>query len=76
MIRKVKPIEIDYPLPWIISRDIDEMLEYMNSTAEERQYSLDLYQSNLIADLNAYDNLPREIVLQLKDYYCRGGIYE
>ena len=72
LIYMYKELEVDFPIPYTIQKDIEEMLEYLNSGGEFP----DVYMDNLRADLNAYKiDFEDYQVEMLKDYYCRGGIY-
>ena len=64
--------EFDFDIPYLIQKDIDELLEYLNNGGEFP----DCHMDNLRSDINSYDiDLTREQQEALKDYYCRGGIY-
>lgn len=65
--------EFNFEIPYIIQRDIDEYLEYLNNGGELD----DCYIDNLKSDINSFDiDLTTEQQEQLRDYYCRGGVYE
>lgn len=67
-----KRLEIDFELPETIEDDIEEMLEYMNNGGQFP----DVYMDNLRSDLNCYKiDFEDYQVEMLKDYYCRGGIF-
>ena len=67
-----KAKEFDFEIPYMIQRDIDGLLDYLNGGGEFP----DCHIENLRSDINSFDiDLTREQQEALKDYYCRGGIY-
>ena len=68
-----KPLEIDFEIPEILQRDIDEFLEELN----ERSGSMaDCYEQEIRNILNGCDfTLTEEQIELLRNYYCRGGIF-
>lgn len=67
-----KEKQFSFEIPYIIQKDIEGLLEYLNNGGEFPDCHID----NLRSDINSYDlDLTREQQEELKDYYCRGGIY-
>ena len=67
-----KAKKVDFEIPYMIQRDIDEMLKYLNDGGQFP----DCHEDNLRSDINSFDiDLTPEQQEELRDYYCRGGIY-
>ncbi len=68
-----KEKKFNFEIPYMIQKDIDELISYLNSGGDLP----DCYIDNLRSDINSFDiDLTPEQQEELRDYYCRGGIYE
>lgn len=69
-----KALTIDFWIPEILSEDIEGFLKDLN----ERQGILaDCWQEEIRNILNCYEeDFSEEQVEILRNYYCKGGIYE
>ena len=67
-----KEKHFDFEIPYMIQKDIEDMLEYLNNGGKLP----DCHIENLRSDINSFDyDLTHEQQEALKDYYCRGGIF-
>lgn len=70
--KRYKKLEIDFPIPDILSNDIDEFVNALNSGTT----MADCYEQNIRSDLNGCDLvLTEEQDLLLRNYYVKGVIY-
>ncbi len=69
-----KPLTINFKIPEILERYIDDFISYMNNS---NGLSADCYEMEIRNILNGCDaTLTEEEIGLLRNYYCRGGIYE
>ncbi|MCM1543595.1 MAG: hypothetical protein NC121_20415 [Blautia sp.] len=69
-----RPLEIDFEIPEILQSDIDEFIWHLNN---ENGNLRDCYEAEIRNILNCCDeDLTEEQIQVMRDYYCRGGIYE
>ena len=68
-----KAKEFNFEIPEMIQKDIDGLITYLNNGGEFPDGHIE----NLRSDINSFDiDLTPEEQEELKNYYCRGGIYE
>ena len=69
-----KKLNIDFEIPELLSDGIDGMIHDLN---ENEGRLADCYQEDIRNTLNGCDTcLDDEQIELLRNYYCRGGIYE
>lgn len=71
---KYKKLDIDFEIPELLEEGINGVLKDLN---ERNGYMADCYEQDIRNTLNGCDLcLDEEQIELLRDYYCRGGIYE
>ena len=72
-----RELHIDFPIPEILQRDIDEFLQNLN---EEGGNLRDCYEAEIRNILNSCvdcdGELTEEQIELLRNYYCKGAIYK
>ena len=69
-----KALEIDFEIPEILQDNIELFVKDLN---ERNGRLADCYEAEIRSLLNGCDgDLSEEQILLLREYYCRGGIYD
>ena len=69
-----KKLEIDFPIPELLETGIEEFLIDLN---EKGGKMADCYEQDIRSTLNGCDLcMTEEQIALLRQYYCKGGIYE
>lgn len=69
-----RPLEINFQIPQILADYINEFLLDLNT---KNGHLADCYEQEIRNILNGCElDLTDEQILLLRNYYCRGGIYE
>lgn len=69
-----KKLEINFPIPQILEKDIEDFLFNLNN---KNGNLADCYEEEIRNVLNGCEfDLTDEQITQLRNYYCKGGIYE
>lgn len=70
---KYKALEINVPVPELLTDTINEFLDDLNN---KDGHFADCYEQEIRNLLNCYDEcIPEDIRTELRNYYVRGGIY-
>ena len=65
-------LKVDAELPEILQKDIKGLLDDLNSSG----LLDDCWQEEIRSILNCWDDLPKDLDRQLRDYYWRGGVFK
>ena len=67
-------LKVDFEIPNLIQNDINRFLDALNNGNTSCE---DCYRTEIDCDLKMfYDEMKRENIETLRDYYVRGGMYE